>query len=97
VFITDTESGELPHASIPLTSRKLQDSQRTSRRLTLADPMLGLQRKFEPGLRLSPLPIHTPRMRPGKVVGARHCFILLLPGTTLLLVVPTLMRLSPLL
>ena len=34
---------------------------------------------------------HAP-VRPGKVVGAHGCFILLLPGATLLLVVPTLMR-----
>jgi hypothetical protein len=88
VFTTNTESGEISSVPIPITSRKLQDSQRTSRRLTLADPMLYLQCKVAPGFRLpfSEFPGST-----SKSSGVPLLLFLLLPGTILLLLVPTLM------
>src|SRR5215203_856313 len=51
--------------------------------------MLCLQRKVNPGLQLFPQSTHTPRFDQEKQRVSRHCFILLLPGAILLLVVPT--------
>jgi hypothetical protein len=61
VLIINTETGEKPRVAISMTSRNPQDSQSVSGELTLADPLLHLQCKFNLELHLSPLSPHTPR------------------------------------
>ena len=92
MFTIKTKSGEMPSVPVSITSRKPKDSQETCWKLTPAYPMLYLHRKLDPGLRpVCSFYSHAP-VQLGKVVGVHGCFLLLFPGTILLLVVPVSMR-----